>query len=132
MFHRSEKALRYEKELDEARLNGHFHLVPNLARKLQKHDPSKQCIHPSTLPQILQDVLRIGWARSAVYEKTLNDLVAPLERHQHERIIDGSNDLYLPPTIPPEKMKEIVTSMDEALNSSGTVEEKTVYTYSGN
>jgi hypothetical protein len=49
MFHRSEKAITYYKELDEARLNGHFLLVPNLARKLQKHDPSKQCILPSTL-----------------------------------------------------------------------------------
>lgn len=44
MVHRSEKAIRYEKELDEARLRGHFHLVPNLARKLQKHDHHKQCI----------------------------------------------------------------------------------------
>ena len=44
MFHRSEKAIKYTKALDEARLNGHFHLVPNLARKLQKHDHHKQCI----------------------------------------------------------------------------------------
>ena len=46
MFHRSEeKAIRYAKELDEARLNGQFAHVPNLARKLQKHDPNKQCIN---------------------------------------------------------------------------------------
>ena len=43
MVHRSEKAIRYAKDLDEARLNGHFHLIPNLARKLQKHDGHKQC-----------------------------------------------------------------------------------------
>jgi hypothetical protein len=62
----------------------------------------------------------------------LNDLVAPLERDQHERIRDGANDLYLPLTIPPENMKDIVTSVDEAMNSSGTIEDKTVYTYSQN
>ena len=44
MFHRSEKAIRYARELDEARLNGQFQLVPNLARKLQKHDHQKQCM----------------------------------------------------------------------------------------
>lgn len=43
MFHRSEKAIRYAKELDDARLNGQYQLVPTLARKLQKHDHQKQC-----------------------------------------------------------------------------------------
>jgi len=51
MVHRSEKAIRYARELDEARLNAHWHLVPNLARKLIKHDPEKQCrIIPPTHP----------------------------------------------------------------------------------
>jgi hypothetical protein len=45
MFHRSEKAIRYAKELDEARLNGLYQLVPDLARKLQKHDQHKQCTY---------------------------------------------------------------------------------------
>ena len=53
MFHRSEKAIRYAKELDEARLNGQFQLIPNLARKLQKHDHHKQCTH------IRYDVLKL-------------------------------------------------------------------------
>ena len=84
---------------------------------------------PQHSSQLLQHVLiKVGWARSAVCEKTLNDLIAPLERDQRERIRDGANDPYLPPTIPPENMKEIVTSMDEALTASGTAEEKTVYT----
>ena len=43
MFHRSEKAIRYARELDEARLNAHWYLVPNLARKLIKHDHERQC-----------------------------------------------------------------------------------------
>jgi hypothetical protein len=46
MFHRSEKAIRYAKELDEARLLGHADLIPNLARKLIKHDHEKQCPPP--------------------------------------------------------------------------------------
>ena len=44
MFHRSEKAIRYAKALDEARLHGQAHLIPNLARKLIKHDHDKQCL----------------------------------------------------------------------------------------
>lgn len=43
MIHRSEKAIRYARELDEARLNGNSHFVPTLARKVQKHDHDKQC-----------------------------------------------------------------------------------------
>lgn len=46
MVHRSEKAIRYARELDDARLHGHAHLIPNLARKLIKHDHEKQCPRP--------------------------------------------------------------------------------------
>ena len=49
MFHRSEKAIRYARELDEARLHGHAQLIPNLARKLIKHDHEKQCLLPPSV-----------------------------------------------------------------------------------
>jgi hypothetical protein len=123
MFHRSEKAVRYAKELDEARLNGYFHLVPNLARKLQKHDPQKQCITHMTTANM------VGVAKSAVCEKSLVDITAPLEKGQLREIssIDGPRELVLPPTVRPEQMQEIVRSVDEAINAPGTADEIEVY-----
>lgn len=124
MSHRSEKAIRYAKDLDEARLNGNFHLVPNLARKLLKHDSDKQC---TTNYSCIS--LRLGVAKSAVCEKELNDLVAPLEKNQRELALmkDGPNELVLPPEIRPENMQDLVTSMEEAMNAPGTIEEKQVF-----
>jgi hypothetical protein len=68
-------------------------------------------------------------AKSAVCEKELNDLVEPLERNQRELALmkDGPNELVLPPEIRPEKMQDIVKSMEEAMNAPGTIEEKQVY-----
>jgi hypothetical protein len=126
MFHRSEKAIRYAKELDEARLNGNFHLVPNLARKLQKHDNQRQCIiHPASKRT---RAYVLGVAKSAVCEKSLYDLVAPLEKNQLDLALekDGPNELVLPPEIRPEKMQDIVNAMEEALKAPGTDEDKQV------
>jgi hypothetical protein len=126
MVHRSEKAIRYAKELDEARLNGNSHLIPNLARKLQKHDSDKQCIpQPPLLRQVTN---RKGWSKLALCEKSLIDLIATLERDRRDLDLekDGPGHLVLPPTIPPENMQEIVRDTEEALNAPGTVEEKQV------
>jgi hypothetical protein len=71
-------------------------------------------------------VLKLGWAKSAVCEKTLNDLVAPLVREQRLKARDSPSYLLLPPTIRSENMKEIVINMEEALTSPGTTEEKQV------
>jgi hypothetical protein len=122
MFHRSEKAVRYAKELDEARLNGHYHLVPNLARKLQKHDHQKQCTTHMTAANL------VGVAKSAVCEKSLIDLTAPLEKDHLSEVStkDGPSELVLPPTVRPEKMQEIVSSVDEAINAPGTADETEV------
>ena len=70
----------------------------------------------------------VGVAKTAVCEKTLNDLVAPLEKNQRELVleIDGPAQLMLPPEIRPEKMQDIVKEMDEAIASPGTVEDKKV------
>ena len=106
MVNNPEKATRYAKELDKARLNGQFHLVPNLARKLQKHDDQKACL-----------------ARSAVCEKDLNELVVSLENDKPSTKADRYG-LSLPAIIAPEKMQEIVQSMSEALEAPGSVEEK--------
>jgi hypothetical protein len=67
-------------------------------------------------------------AKSAVCEKTLNDLVAPLEKNQRELVLekDGPARLVMPPEIRPDKMQEIVREMDDALASTGTVEDKQV------
>ena len=71
----------------------------------------------------------LGVAKSAVCEKTLNDLVAPLEKNQRELALmkDGPNELVLPPEIRPEKMQDLVKSMEEAINAPGTIEEKQVF-----
>jgi hypothetical protein len=70
----------------------------------------------------------LGVAKTAVCEKTLNDLVATLEKNQKEFVLDkdGPAPLVLPPEIRPEKMQEIVKEMDEALSSPGLVEDKQV------
>ncbi len=71
----------------------------------------------------------LGVAKSAVCEKTLNDLVAPLEKNHQEVALtkDGPNELVLPPEIRPEKMQNIVKSMEEAMSAPGTIEEKQVF-----
>ena len=58
----------------------------------------------------------------------LNDLLGPLEKDQQELAMqkNGPHELVLPPTVRPEKMKDIATSMEEALQSPGTAEEKEV------
>ena len=68
-------------------------------------------------------------AKSAVCEKTLNDLVAPLEKNHRELALmkDGPNELVLPPEIRPEKMQDIVSCMEEAMSAPGTIEEKQVF-----
>lgn len=65
-------------------------------------------------------------------EKTLNDLVAPLEKGQRELVLeqDGSPRLVMPPEIRPEKMQDVVREMDDALTSPGTVEDKQVLSIS--
>lgn len=73
--------------------------------------------------------LRLGVAKSAVCEKELNDLVAPLEKNQRELALmkDSPRELVSPPEIKPEKMQDVVKSMEEAMNASGTIEEKQVF-----
>jgi hypothetical protein len=65
---------------------------------------------------------------SAVCEKTLNDLVAPLEKNHRNLALqkDSPDELVLPPEIRPEKMQDIVKCMDDAMHATGTVEEKQV------
>jgi hypothetical protein len=123
MFHRSEKAIRYAKELDEARLNGQFHLIPTLARKLLKHDPQKHCTFRTHT-----GLIHLGVASSALCEKALNDIIAPLEKEERELALrrDGPTELVLPSFVKPETMQDIVKSVDEAMNQSGTQEEKEV------
>ena len=67
-------------------------------------------------------------AKSAVCEKTLNDLIAPLEKNQREESLqyDSPSRLSLPPEIPTEKMQDHVKIMEEAMNAPGTPEEKKV------
>ena len=71
----------------------------------------------------------LGVALSAVCEKVLNDIVAPLEKNQQELALvkDSPNKLVLPQEIRPEKMQDIVKSMEEAINAPGTIEEKQVF-----
>lgn len=106
MVNNPEKATRYARELDEARLNGQFQLVPNLARKLQKHDNQKECL-----------------AKAAVCEKELNDLVASLEKETPSTKADQYG-LSLPAVVTPESQQEIVKNMSEALESTGSIEDK--------
>jgi hypothetical protein len=67
-------------------------------------------------------------AKSAVCEKALNDLVAPLEKGQRELVLekDGPARLVMPPEIRPEKMQDVVRQMDDALSSPGSVEDRQV------
>ena len=67
-------------------------------------------------------------AKSAVCEKTLNDLIALLEKNHldHASQKDSPDELLLPPEIRPEKMQDIVKCMDEAMHATGTTEEKQV------
>ena len=67
-------------------------------------------------------------AKSAVCEKTLYDLVAPLEKEQRDESLlnDSPDRLALPPEIRAEKMQEIVKNMEDAMNAPGTHEEKKV------
>lgn len=68
-------------------------------------------------------------AKSALCEKTLYDMVAPLEKDQVDLVFedDGPNRLILPPSVAPEKMQDVVNKMDEALTSPGTDDERKVY-----
>jgi hypothetical protein len=70
----------------------------------------------------------LGVAKSAVCEKTLYDMVASLEKNHRDLALqkDSPNQLLLPPEIRPEKMQDIVKSMEEAMNAPGTAEEKQV------
>jgi len=106
MVNNPEKATRYARELDEARLNGQFQLVPNLARKLQKHDDQKQCL-----------------AKSAVCEKELNELAASLDNESPPTKGDQYG-LSLPAVVAPESVQEIVRNMTEALEAPGSIEDK--------
>jgi hypothetical protein len=58
----------------------------------------------------------------------LNDLLGPLEKDQRDLALqkNGPHELVLPPTVRPEKMKDIAASMEEALTAPGTNEEKEV------
>lgn len=73
-------------------------------------------------------MFKLGVAKSALCEKTLYDLVAPLEKNHQDLALknDNPNELLLPPEIRPEKMQDIVKSMDEAITSPGTDEERQV------
>jgi hypothetical protein len=53
-------------------------------------------------------------------------MAAPLDKTQRNQALkkDGPDQLVLAPTIRPENMKEIINSVNDALNSPGTVEEK--------
>lgn len=70
-------------------------------------------------------------AKTAVCEKMLNDLLGPMEKTQRDLALqkDGPHDLVLPPTVRPEKMTDIVASMEEAIKAPGTSEEKEVLSY---
>jgi hypothetical protein len=61
-----------------------------------------------------------------VGEKLLHDHVTALES-ERGRTKDGPSILELPPVTAPERMKEIVGAMDDAMKSSGTEEEKKVF-----
>ena len=73
----------------------------------------------------------VGVAKTAVCEKMLNDLLGPLEKDQQDLAMrkNGPHELVLPPTVRPEKMKDIAASVEEALTSPGTEEEKEVDIY---
>ena len=68
----------------------------------------------------------LGVVSTALCEKTLNDIIAPLEREDRELALtrDGPSELVLPPFVRPETMQDIVKRVDEAMNQSGTQEEK--------
>jgi hypothetical protein len=63
-----------------------------------------------------------------VCEKSLNDLVAALEKNQRDSSFqcDSPSQLALPPEIRTEKMQDSVKSMEEAINAPGTSEDKKV------
>jgi hypothetical protein len=69
-----------------------------------------------------------GWAKSAVCEKILHDHSILLERDHRNQSPrkDGPDELVLPPITAPETLKDVVVSMDDALKSSGTDDEKQV------
>lgn len=82
----------------------------------------------SILRKIGIDLRGVGVAKTAVCEKTLNDLVAPLEKNRRQFVLDkdGPDKLVLPPEIRPEKMQDMVKEMDDAISSPGSVEDKQV------
>ena len=67
-------------------------------------------------------------AKSALCEKALYDMVAPLEKSPVDLVFedDGRTRLILPPSVAPEKMQDVVNKMDEALKSPGTDDERKV------
>ena len=56
------------------------------------------------------------------------DILASRKKIQRDLVleIDGPNELVLSPTMLPESMKDIVNSVNDALNAPGTAEEKEV------
>jgi hypothetical protein len=73
-------------------------------------------------------LIHLGVASSALCEKALNDIIAPLEKEELELALrkDSSTGLVLPPFVRPETMRDIVKSVDKAMNQSGTQGEKEV------
>ena len=55
-------------------------------------------------------------------------MLGPLEKNQRDLALlkDGPHELVLPPTVRPEKMKDIAAGMEEAATAPGTEEEKAV------
>jgi deoxyinosine 3'endonuclease (endonuclease V) len=67
----------------------------------------------------------VGVVKSAVCEKSLVDLTAPLKKGQLNEIF-SKDELVLAPTVRPEQMQEIVRSVDEAINAPGAADETEV------
>ena len=70
----------------------------------------------------------IGWAKTAICETILHErssLLLEKDRHRNQgQKRDGPHELVLPPTLPPENMKDLVNRMDDAIQSPGTADEK--------
>jgi len=59
----------------------------------------------------------------------LHDHSLLLEKDHRNEVLkkDGPHELLLPPTTAPDHLKELIASMDDALKSSGTDDEKQVF-----
>jgi cargo-transport protein YPP1 len=70
----SEKAIRYMQALDEARCTGHWHEVPELARKIEKHAPTRK-----TLALVARSEATISTTEVSNLNTSLAPLIKPLQ-----------------------------------------------------